>query len=110
MQRHAFLENFRAAALAARDFARKFIEEALPEEMLFRVRLNSSYDGNPLVADERVYPSDSVPERARAFCECTLEQVATLLGGAEERGLARGRCARVDRRLGHWDNGCLHAA
>jgi hypothetical protein len=79
MQRHAFVENFRAAALAARDFARKFIEEALPDEMLFRVRLNSSYDRNPLRPDEEVYPHDSALEHARNFCECTHEQVTTLL-------------------------------
>lgn len=74
-----FTERLRGAARAARDFGRRFVEEELPDAVRFRVRLNSSYDGHPLHADERVYPEDGAPERARETRECTEEQIERLL-------------------------------
>lgn len=71
--------RLRDAAQAARDFAREFVEEDLADEMLFCVRLNGSYDGNPLHPDERVYPEDSSADRARELRECTEEQTVGLL-------------------------------
>lgn len=47
--------------------------------MLFRLRLNSSYDGNPLVGDEVVFPADSAFERAEALATCDEQQVVAEL-------------------------------
>ncbi len=63
----------------ARDFTRRFIEEPLPEPLLFRLRLNASYDGNPLREDERVFPEDSDRGLARRLSRCTAEQVVDVL-------------------------------
>ena len=50
MERDTFAERLHEAACLARDFARRFVEEALPDELAFRVSLNDSHDGNPLRA------------------------------------------------------------
>jgi hypothetical protein len=47
--------------------------------MRFRLRLNSSYDGNPLHADEIVFPEDSAPERARPLRSCDADEVVATL-------------------------------
>lgn len=65
MEREIFAARFHEASARARDFAREYVEEALPEPMLFQLQLNASYDGNPLHADERVFPEDSGVERSR---------------------------------------------
>lgn len=70
--------HFLRAAVCARDFARQFVEEELPDEMRFRLRLNSSYDAN-LERDETVYPEDTSPKRAKALRECTAETVVDTL-------------------------------
>lgn len=79
MKERVFRERLRDAATSARDFARTLVEERLPDNLVFRIRLNSSYDGNPLVGDERVYPEDSKPERAFALRECTEDRVVSTL-------------------------------
>jgi hypothetical protein len=79
MEREVFAARFREAAVAARDFARQFIEEDLPNRMLFRTRLNSSYDGNPLHQNERVYPEDSHLDRAEALRERDEDVVVSAL-------------------------------
>jgi hypothetical protein len=82
VDRETFARRFHAAAADTREFARQFLEEELPETLRFRLRLNSSYDGNPLHSDETVYPEDSAPERARTLRDCSAEQViATLWRG-----------------------------
>ena len=58
MEHAVFAERLAIAARRAVEFARTFVEETLPDAIRFRVRLNSSYDGNPLHVDERVYPDD----------------------------------------------------
>ena len=78
MDRETFAARFLQAAVRARDFARTYIEEDLPDEMRFRLRLNSSYDAN-LVEGETVYPEDSVAERAKALRECAAETVVETL-------------------------------
>lgn len=70
-----FARRLRDAAVAARDFARTFIEESLPDRCVFRLRLNSSYDGNPRVGDEVVFPDDGSFQRADELNECDEEQV-----------------------------------
>lgn len=79
MERELFARRLHDAAVAARDFARRFIAETLPDELRFRVRLNSSYDGNPLVKDETVFPNDSGYEKANAFKDCSEQEVLDLL-------------------------------
>ena len=77
------LELFRArlelASERAREFAGQWIEERLPEPLRFRVRLNQSYDGNPLHVDERVFPADSDSELAPALADCSLDEVVATL-------------------------------
>src|SRR5689334_19118076 len=79
MDRELFAGRLHEAAVAARDFAQRYVEETLPDELRFRVRLNSSYDGNPLVRDEVVFPSDSGYEKANEFKDCSEQQVLDLL-------------------------------
>jgi hypothetical protein len=79
MDRDLFAGRLRAAAAGCRDFALRFLEEDLPPELRFRVHLNSSYDGNPLHADEVVYPEDSSARLGRALTKCTAETVVETL-------------------------------
>jgi len=64
VERELFVARLREAAARAHDFARTMIVESLPDALRFRVRLNSSHDGNPPVGDERRFPEDSSFERA----------------------------------------------
>lgn len=75
MERELFERRLREAATSARDFAREYIEEPLPNPMLFRLRLNSSYDGTPRVGDETVFPEDSSFDRAEKLKLCSEQQV-----------------------------------
>lgn len=61
MDRQTFVQRFREAHGAAVSFARRFVVQELPEEKMFLLHLNQSYDGNPLVDDEETYPEDSLP-------------------------------------------------
>jgi hypothetical protein len=73
---------FRQLAGAARravDFAREFVEEHLPAAVRFRVELNSSYDGNPLHTDERVYPDDRRVHLAEHIARMEMEGLVELL-------------------------------
>jgi hypothetical protein len=79
MERITFALRLHEAAAAARKFALSHVEEKLPEPLRFRVRLNCSYDGNPLRSDETLYPEDSSPERTRRFIRCTEDEAVTLL-------------------------------
>jgi hypothetical protein len=79
VEREVFARRLNEAATAARDFARKFIAEPLPDPMRFRLQLNSSYDGNPRVGDEVVFPEDSAFERAEELKICDEQQVVSEL-------------------------------
>lgn len=79
MERITFALRLHEAAAAAREFALAHVEEKLPEPLRFRVRLNCSYDRNPLRSDETLYPEDSSPERAKRFIRCTEDEIVTLL-------------------------------
>ncbi|MEQ8277009.1 MAG: hypothetical protein RMA76_27580 [Deltaproteobacteria bacterium] len=72
MERDEFRRRFVAAYTRARDFAREYIEEPLPDAVRFRVELNASYDGH---ADEtvRLYPEDSAPERRAELADVDAE-------------------------------------
>jgi hypothetical protein len=54
MDKNTFVEHFvRGHSVGmGRRTRRHYVEERLPNEMRFRVRLNSPYDGNPLHPDE----------------------------------------------------------
>ena len=63
MDRGTFEARFRAAASQAVEYARQFVREALPDEVVFSVYPNRSCDHNPLVGGEVVFPDDSLPDR-----------------------------------------------
>ena len=79
MERELFAQRLQEAAVAARDFARTMIEEPLPDAMLFRVRLNSSYDDNPLHADEVTFPNDGAFEQVSRLSACSESDVVRVL-------------------------------
>ncbi len=79
MERELFERRLREAATVARDVARKFIEEPLPDPILFRLRLNSSYDGNARVGDEIVFPDDSSFHQAEKLRLCNEQRVVDAL-------------------------------
>jgi hypothetical protein len=79
MERDQFAQRFDSAAVRARSFAQTLVVESLPEALRFRVVLNNSYDGNPLHADERVFPEDSAMERGLALLRCSQDEVVELL-------------------------------
>jgi hypothetical protein len=62
MDRDAFEERLRVAAQRAVVFARQYVRQSLPDEVGFLLLPNRSYDGNPRVGDEEVFPADSLPE------------------------------------------------
>lgn len=79
MEREVFVARFREATAGARDFARTMIIEALPDPLVFRLRLNSSYDGHPAVEDEQRFPDDGSFELAVELSSCEEERaIATL--------------------------------
>lgn len=59
MDEQVFAQRMHDAIEHAHRFAKQFLIEDLPACFKCRVRLNASFDGNPLHADERVYPNDS---------------------------------------------------
>lgn len=79
MEREVFTQRFLAASARARDFARGFVEESLPDAMLFRVRLNASYDGPPLRENERVFPEDDAHVVAKGLSRCRSAEVVDAL-------------------------------
>ncbi|GAB2515305.1 hypothetical protein [Nocardia heshunensis] len=73
MERETFRGRLAVAAASARDFARKFVLEDLPGPLVFRVRLNQSFDGHPPAPQEARFPEDSSDERAVALRRCDFE-------------------------------------
>lgn len=80
MTRNSFMDLLTKATAASVDFARRFVENELPEVIRFHVLLNQSYNGNAK-SDERIYPEDD----GREFPSLTLDGVADVL-------LRDGRC------------------
>jgi hypothetical protein len=54
--------RLRTAAQRAVEFARQHVQQLLPDNVAFLVYPNQSYDGNPRVGDELVFPDESLPE------------------------------------------------
>jgi hypothetical protein len=62
VDRATFEERLRVASRHVLLFAREFVRQSLPDEVVFRVYPNQSCDDNPRVGDEVVFPEDSLPE------------------------------------------------
>jgi hypothetical protein len=62
VDRATFEQRLREAARSVVLFARDFVCQALPDEVDFRVYPNQSFDGNPRVGDEVVFPAETLPE------------------------------------------------
>jgi hypothetical protein len=76
MDRDVFAARFMGSAQRARDFARGFVVEVLPEAVRFRVLFNQSNDDiEPLRAGEIVFPQDS----GRTLSACTAENAVDQL-------------------------------
>jgi hypothetical protein len=73
VNREVFAARFAASVRAARDFAQSLVSEDLPEPLVFRVRLNRSYDGHAPQPGELRFPEDSAHRRAVALSECDAE-------------------------------------
>lgn len=58
MERRVFGERLERGAARARDFARTFVMEELPDLLRFRVLLNQSYDGHA-GPEARLFPEDN---------------------------------------------------
>ncbi len=78
MQRDVFERRLLAASVCARDFARTFVEEPLPDAMRFDVHLNSSYDGNA-GPEVRLFPEDSSERSALRTKDSSSFEVVDLL-------------------------------
>jgi hypothetical protein len=78
MQKDAFRERLIVATGRSLERARKFVRDDLPEACRYIVRLNQSYDGNPLKPGERVYPDDTIQLGAQVGL-LSAEQVVELL-------------------------------
>jgi hypothetical protein len=62
VDRVTFEERLRAAAQKVVLFAREFVRQSLPDEVAFRVYPKQSFEGNPRVGDEVVFPDESLPD------------------------------------------------
>jgi hypothetical protein len=62
MDRSVCERHFWMAAEQALRFARQYVVQFLPDHIAFRVYPNQSYDGNPRVADEEVFPEETLGE------------------------------------------------
>lgn len=58
LSRSVFKRNLVNAAILARDFARTMVTNTLPDEIVYEIHYGCSYDGNPLVEDEKTFPAD----------------------------------------------------
>jgi hypothetical protein len=78
VDRGTFETRLRAAAEQAVQFARRYVRQALPDEVAFLVYPNQSYDGNPRVGEEVVFPDQSLPQ-GRHHGPWTAEEVVAFL-------------------------------
>ena len=78
MQKETFSEHLVVATRHSFKCARGMVRNQLPEAFQYIVRLNQSYDENPLKAGERIYPDD-VLEHGSQVSPLSAEQVVELL-------------------------------
>jgi hypothetical protein len=57
----AFAARFRKAVEASVGFARSMVRQNLSDSWAFFIQPNQSFDENPLVDDQRLFPEDSLP-------------------------------------------------
>ena len=62
MDKNVFHQNFDKAIEVVIPFSSRFVTNLLPSDYLLLVYPNMSYDGNPLVGDEQIFPEDSLRE------------------------------------------------
>ena len=62
MDRSTFQARLQVVGQKVVQFAREHVRQALPDEVAFLVYPNQSFDGNPRVGDEVVFPSESLPD------------------------------------------------
>lgn len=62
IDRDEFARRLREAARRAIDYARKMVKQTLPDQPVFQIQPNVSFDGNPLQGDEKLFPEDTLPE------------------------------------------------
>jgi hypothetical protein len=62
MDRGTFEERLHNVAHRVVLFAREHVLQRLPDAVAFRVYPNQSFDGNPRVGDEVVFPEESLPD------------------------------------------------
>ncbi|ROO87161.1 hypothetical protein EDD29_4754 [Actinocorallia herbida] len=79
MDREVFAARFAVSARAAREFAQSLVSEELPETLVFRVRLNQSYDGHAPRPGELRFPEDGTGRRAEMLRRCDAETVVAEL-------------------------------
>lgn len=79
MDREVFAARFAASARAAWEFAQSLVAEELPEPLVFRVRLNQSYDGQAPRPGELRFPEDGSHRRAAALSRCDADTVVAEL-------------------------------
>jgi len=60
MNREVFLNHLQIASRHCAEFTRAMVTEDLPDQFLYLVIPNESFDGNPLHADEMVFPDDTL--------------------------------------------------
>lgn len=58
LSRPTFRRNLEDAAILARDFTRTMVTNTLPDSIAYTILYGCSYDGNPLVEDEKTFPDD----------------------------------------------------
>ena len=58
LSRATFKSNLQNAAILARDFTRTMVTDMLPDAIAYVILYGCSYDGNPLVGDEKIFPDD----------------------------------------------------
>jgi hypothetical protein len=78
MNKATFSDHLAKATSHSFDFAKRYVRNQLPESIRYLVRLNQSFDGNPLAQGEHVFPDDVARHGAR-ICPLSAEQVVELL-------------------------------
>jgi hypothetical protein len=76
LSRDTFKKNLQEAATLARDFTRTLVKTLLPDEIAYTILYGCSYDGNPLIEDERTFPEDYDGE---LIITTSAEEVATMV-------------------------------
>jgi hypothetical protein len=78
MDQDVFASRLLIATDVTVTFTRSIVTDILPDEVRFLIFPNQSYDGNPLVGDQEVFPADSLPAGATPSPVASDEVVRTL--------------------------------